>query len=67
MLKIEMNEAFGLCSFLGKDELQFMTGFENQICASFRTDANPINPRRWELRAIRFNGDFETLLVECLD
>jgi hypothetical protein len=62
--KVEMDKAVWFSSFLGKDELQFMTGFENEVCASFGTDANPINTRRWELRSVRFNRNFETVRVK---
>src|SRR3954447_26245719 len=48
-------------------ELQLVAFRGDHVAVRFRADANPIDPLRWDNRAIGFNADFEPLLVQRTD
>jgi len=49
---------------LRENKLQFLSGMYHQFGTRLGTDAKPIDPFRWQKRAVRFHCNFPTSLVE---
>src|SRR5690348_12584637 len=67
MLKVQMLEALRLRALLWEDELEFLSGVQDERRACLGTHTNPIDARRWKLGAVGFDGNLKALGVQCLD
>ena len=67
MAEVELFELLRLCSWLRVDEFQFVARDKPQGGSGFGTHADPVEAGRGRQRAVRFDGDFKAVLVQCFD
>src|SRR5262249_36087886 len=67
MLEVVHLKSLGLCSWLGVDELQFVSAPEDRPGPGFRAHADPVEAGWGPERAICLDGDFEAARVERSD
>jgi len=65
--KVKVREAFRFRSLLGKDQLEFVTSVQSEFRPSFGTDADPIDTRRRQQRAVGFERHGEAAIVQSGD
>ena len=57
----------GFLLFLGKHQLEFISGGDDQCCPGFWTYAKPVDPARWFYRAIGLYRYFYIFFMESID
>ena len=67
MPEIQVFEPLGLRLFLRVDELEFIAAVKDDRRICLGAHADPIQPLRRGLRAIRFDGHLKSLGMQCVD
>src|SRR6267142_3577139 len=67
VIERQLFEQLGFCALLRKDQLQFIPVSKHEFASSLRADADPVDPLRSRMSAVRLNGHFDPKIVKCLD
>src|ERR1700722_886139 len=67
MTEIELFEYFRLGAMLRENEFEFITGREYERCVGLGAHADPVEPERRGLRAVRLDGDGEAARMQRVD
>src|SRR5262245_38513240 len=65
--EFEIFETLVLRTHLGIDKFQIMPGFQNQLCAGFWADTDPVDTNRGQASSVRFYCDLEACSMESFD
>jgi hypothetical protein len=67
MLKVEVLEACWFRPFLRKDQLEFISTTQHQLCPGLGTHTDPVNSPGGKLGAVRLDRDLEPAIVERIN